>query len=72
MPRSLRRLVEDFFASGDDFEDALDEAVRRTTSARALDFLIDLRKSWEQWGMRCRLSENQYDYLCRLADIDPT
>lgn len=67
-----KKRIEDHFGDGDEFEAVLKTAIHETDAdnTSALDFLIQLEESWEQYGMRCNLSDAQYQWLARLAGID--
>lgn len=65
-----RERIEDFFADGDDYEDAMAEALSGTEYGRDVDFVVDLRKRWESYGMKGFLSESQFARLARLAGMD--
>lgn len=60
--------IQDHFASGDAFEEALASADDNVRTDREAEFLADLSESWDKYGMRAALSQAQYDWLMRLAD----
>ncbi len=62
--------VEDFFADGEAFEDALLQAEDHDLRGASADFVSDLRKAWEAYGCRMNLSQAQYRWLCRLIGED--
>lgn len=68
-PSIRPKRIEDHFATGEEFEQHLLQAIEDCPdrNAAAMDFLIDLKGKWEKYGMRCNLSDNQYNWLMRLA-----
>lgn len=67
MPR-----IEDFFDTGELFEDTLAVAVSNTpeTHGSALDFLCELEDSWVAGGLSSPMTERQFKWLQNLAGID--
>lgn len=64
-----RERIEDFFADGNDYEDAMEEALSGATIGRDIDFIVQLRKGWTSYGMRGYMSESQYARLANLAGL---
>lgn len=69
MPK--RERIEHFFADGDDYEDTMTEALNQAEYGRDVDFIIQLRKNWSDYGLAGYLSESQYRRLCVLAGMTP-
>lgn len=65
---SKRERIEDYFADGDEFEDTLHEAIENA-DGRAIDFCIQIKKTWEHYGLAGYMSESQYQRLCTLAGM---
>lgn len=59
--------VEDHVKNGDEYEALLEDAEDNATKGQELDFVSDLRLSWERHGMRAYLSKKQFEWLSRIA-----
>ena len=63
--------IEDWFSNGNDFEQTLAKAIVESEgNAKNLDFLADIKQSWDTRGMTAYMSRKVYLYLCRLACVD--
>ena len=69
LPAHRSERIEDWFSTGQDFEETLASAIRQCseTNTSALDLLIDIKDKWDARGMSAYLSQAQYDWLERLA-----
>lgn len=69
MPTHGRSLiVGSWFDDGDDFEAILDEAEDKAVTTWEMQFVDEVRRRWEQYGMRSFMSEAQYESLKRIAE----
>lgn len=66
---SKSKRIEDFFATGQEFEDMFYLALSNTSQdqGKTLDFLNDIKDKWDAYGMSAYFSQAQYDWLERLA-----
>jgi len=62
--------IEDHFADGDDFEEALRLATENAESPFQHDFCADWAKKWETYGMRAYMSKRQAETLRALAEME--
>lgn len=68
MIRPLR--LEDHFATGEAFEACLADAVFSANAEgldKTLTKLVGIKKAWEAYGMRMRMSIGDRDFLLRVA-----
>ena len=70
-PHKSKR-IEDWFATGEEFEDTLQTAISNTDESNgvSLDFLADIKEKWDARGMTAYMSEGQFNWLNRLAGND--
>lgn len=59
--------IEDFFASGDEFEEMLSSAERDANTSYAVTACQKWRQTWENHGMRAYMSNQQYANLRLMA-----
>lgn len=61
--------LEDLFDNGDEFEDVLEAAEDEARPGREEEFVAEVRKKWETFGLRAYLSQAQADWLKRIAKV---
>lgn len=69
---TARTRIEHYFASGEDFDEMLAEAIRETPpeKGRILDTLGSLLAAFDTYGMRGFMSEAQFAVMWRAAGFD--
>ena len=70
LPPSKQKRIEDFFTTGEEFEDTFYLALSNTDqkNGKAIDFLSDIKEKWDSRGMSVYFSQAQFDWLDRLAN----
>ena len=61
------RNVEAFYDDGQEFEDVLVSAEQAADNSFQVKFVTDIRKKWDEWGMRAHLTEQQNITLREIA-----
>ena len=69
LPAHRSERIEDWFSTGQDFEETLASAIRQCTETNtsALDLLIDISDNWQRRGMNAYMSKRQFKWLNNLA-----
>lgn len=61
------KVIADFLEDEKEIEDLLDTAETNASSSWEMNFMDDVRRQWERWGMQMFLSEAQYESIARIA-----